>query len=400
MIKAEPAQRGDRGEPLFEFEIHATEGAARTGTLRLPHGEVETPVFMPVGTLAAVKTLTPEEVEALGAQIILANTYHLYLRPGHELVREMGGLHCFQGWQRPILTDSGGFQVFSLAEINTIEEEGVTFRSHIDGSRHLFTPERVMEIERALGADIIMAFDQLPPGQAPRELATEAYQRTLRWLARCRQRFLQLGEEDPEGPRQTLFPIVQGAACPDLRIDSARRTLELGEWKGVAIGGLSVGEPKPVMYEMLEVLEPELPRQLPRYLMGVGYPEDLLAGIARGVDMFDCVAPTRNGRNGAVWVMGEGQVNVKHTRFRSDPGPLDPECGCYTCRSYSRAYLRHLFVAGEHLSLRLLSIHNLHFLVNLGVQARRAIREGEFSRWSQGWLERYQAGRRSEAGAS
>ncbi|MDQ3604786.1 MAG: tRNA guanosine(34) transglycosylase Tgt [Gemmatimonadota bacterium] len=401
MIKAEPAQRGDRGEPLFEFEIHATEGAARTGTLRLPHGEVETPVFMPVGTLAAVKTLTPEEVEALGAQIILANTYHLYLRPGHELVREMGGLHRFQGWQRPILTDSGGFQVFSLAEINTIEEEGVTFRSHIDGSRHLFTPERVMEIERALGADIIMAFDQLPPGQAPRELATEAYQRTLRWLARCRDRFLQLrAEADAEGPRQTLFPIVQGAAYPELRIDSARRTLELGEWDGMAIGGLSVGEPKPVMYEMLEVLEPELPRQLPRYLMGVGYPEDLLAGIARGIDMFDCVAPTRNGRNGAVWVTGEGQVNVKHTRFRSDPGPLDPECGCYTCRSYSRAYLRHLFVAGEHLSLRLLSIHNLHFLVNLGVQARRAIREGEFSRWSRDWLERYRAGRRSEAATS
>ncbi|HEV2132572.1 MAG TPA: tRNA guanosine(34) transglycosylase Tgt [Longimicrobiaceae bacterium] len=388
------------GEPLFEFEIHATEGAARTGTLRLPHGEVETPVFMPVGTLAAVKTLTPEEVEALGAQIILANTYHLYLRPGHELVREMGGLHRFQGWQRPILTDSGGFQVFSLAEINTIEEEGVTFRSHIDGSRHLFTPERVMEIERALGADIIMAFDQLPPGQAPRELATDAYQRTLRWLARCRERFIRLEQEDAEGPRQTLLPIVQGAAFPDLRRDSARRTLELGDWEGIAIGGLSVGEPKPVMYEMLEVLEPELPRRLPRYLMGVGYPEDLLAGIERGVDMFDCVAPTRNGRNGAVWVTGEGQVNVKHTRFRSDPGPLDPECGCYTCRSYSRAYLRHLFVAGEHLSQRLLSIHNLHFLVNLGVQARRAIREGEFSRWSQAWLERYQAGRRGDAATS
>ncbi len=388
------------GETLFDFEIHATEGAARTGTLRLPHGEVETPVFMPVGTLAAVKTLTPKEVEALGAQIILANTYHLYLRPGHELVREMGGLHRFQGWRRPILTDSGGFQVFSLAEISTVEEEGVTFRSHIDGSRHLFTPERVMEIERALGADVIMAFDQCPPGQAPRELATEAYERTLRWLARCRERFLQLTEEAPEGPRQTLFPIVQGAVFPDLRIDSARRTLELGEWDGIAIGGLSVGEPKPLMYEMLEVLEPELPRRLPRYLMGVGYPEDLLAGIARGVDMFDCVAPTRNGRNGAVWVTGEGQVNVKHTRFRDDPGPLDPECGCYTCRSYSRAYLRHLFVAGEHLSLRLLSIHNLHFLVNLAAQARRAIREGEFSRWSCEWLGRYQAGRRSEATAS
>ena len=383
--------------PLFEFRIEATEGAARAGTLTLPHGEVKTPVFMPVGTQATVKTLTPEETEGLGAQIILGNTYHLYLRPGHDLVREMGGLHRFQGWNRPILTDSGGFQVFSLSDINTIEEEGVTFQSHIDGSKHLFTPERVMEIERALGADIIMAFDQCPPGQASRELATEAYQRTLRWLERCRQRFAQLPAEGPEGPTQTLFPIVQGGVHPDLRVASARGTLQAGDWDGIAIGGLSVGEPKPKMHAMLEALQPELPERLPRYLMGVGYPDDLLEAIGRGVDMFDCVAPTRNGRNGAVWIEGEGQANIKGNRFRHDAGPLDPECDCYTCRTYTRAYLRHLFIAGEGLSMRLLSIHNLRFLVRLGERARAAIQAGSFTSWSAEWLARYHGARAAAA---
>ena len=279
------------GDHLFDFRIEAKEGAARAGVLHLPHGEVETPVFMPVGTQAAVKTLTSDEVAVLGAQIILANTYHLYLRPGYEIVREMGGVHRFQQWAGPVLTDSGGFQVFSLAHISTIAEEGVTFQSHIDGSRHLFTPERVMEIQRALGADIIMAFDQCPPGQADHGLATEAMERTLRWLARCRDHFAELERRSPEGPMQTLFPIVQGAVDPELRRASARATLELGDWKGVAIGGLSVGESKAVMYEMLEVLEPELPPALPRYLMGVGYPEDLLEAIGRGVDMFGLRSP-------------------------------------------------------------------------------------------------------------
>jgi queuine tRNA-ribosyltransferase len=358
---------------------------------------VATPVFMPVGTQAAVKTLTTAEVEALGAQIILANTYHLYLRPGHEVVREMGGLHRFQGWSRPMLTDSGGFQVFSLADISTVAEEGVTFRSHIDGSRHLFTPERVMEIERALGADIIMAFDQCPPGQAPRPVAEEAYLRTLRWLERCRTRFAELQREEAE-PRQTLFPIVQGGVFPELRLASARATLEMGEWQGIAVGGLSVGEPKPVMHEMLEVLEPVLPRSLPRYLMGVGYPEDLVEGIARGIDMFDCVAPTRNGRNGAVWVTGEGQINIQGSRFRTDPGPLDPDCGCSTCRTYSRAYLRHLWNAGEPLIQRLLTIHNLQILVELAAEARTAISGGRFEAWRRGWYDRYGARRRSAAG--
>jgi queuine tRNA-ribosyltransferase len=378
---------------LFRFDIEATDGAARAGTLRLPHGDVETPVFMPVGTAATVKTLTPEEVEALGARIILNNAYHLYLRPGHETVRALGGLHRFQNWSGPILTDSGGYQVFSLAEIRTITEEGVTFQSHVDGSRHLFTPERVMEIQRALGADIIMAFDHCPPGQAEKSLAAEAANRTLEWLGRCRTRFEALRREDPEGPSQALFPIVQGSIYPDLRRDAARATLGLGEWSGVAIGGLSVGEPKPAMYEMLDVLEPELPRALPRYLMGVGYPDDLVEAIGRGVDMFDCVAPTRNGRNGSVWTVQEGRLNIKQARHKEDPAPLDAECACYACRTYSRAYLRHLFISGEWLSMRLLTIHNLHYLVTLAAQAREAIREARYASWSAEWLARFRTGR-------
>ncbi len=382
---------------IFDFEILATEGAARTGHFHLPHGVVRTPAFMPVGTQATVKTLTPEEVEGLGAEIILGNTYHLFLRPGHEVVRELGGLHRFMNWKGPILTDSGGYQVFSLAEINEVREDGVVFQSHIDGSRHLFTPERVMEIERALGADVIMAFDQLPPGGAPREVALEAHERTLRWLVRCREHFARL-EAMGEVPAQTLLPIIQGGVFPDLRRDSVRRILEIGEWDGVAIGGLSVGEPKPVMYEVLETLEPELPTAVPRYLMGVGYPDDLLEGIRRGVDLFDCVAPTRNGRNGTAWVEGEGQVNMKAGRHRADPGPLDPECDCYTCRTYTRAYIRHLIVAGEVLGLRLLSLHNLRFLVRLAERAREKIAAGTFDRWSEEWLARYRSARAADKG--
>jgi queuine tRNA-ribosyltransferase len=346
-----------------------------------------------VGTLAAVKTLTTEEVEEVGTEIILNNTYHLYLRPGVEVVAELGGLHRFQGWSRPIVTDSGGFQVFSLSEIRTITDEGVLFRSHIDGSRHLFTPERVMEIERALGADVIMAFDQCPPGQADETLAAEASRRTLEWLARCRHRFDELRAEDPEGPEQTLFPVVQGGVHRKLRIAAARRTRELGNWHGMAIGGLSVGEPKPVTYEILDALEPEMPPEIPRYLMGVGYPDDLVEAIGRGVDMFDCVAPTRNGRNGTVWVREEGQMNIKAARFRIDPGPLDSRCSCYTCSRYSRAYLRHLFVAGEWLSMRLLSLHNIRFLIDLVAEGRQAIRAGGSAEWSRTRLEELRVGR-------
>ncbi|MBI4409388.1 MAG: tRNA guanosine(34) transglycosylase Tgt [Gemmatimonadetes bacterium] len=382
---------------MFEFEVIATDGAARTGRLHLPHGTVQTPAFMPVGTQATVKTLTPEEVQGVGAEIVLANTYHLFLRPGEEVVQELGGLHAFMNWRRPILTDSGGFQVFSLAAINEVREEGVLFQSHIDGSRHLFTPERVMEIQRALGADVVMAFDQVPPGQAERARALEAHERTLRWLARSRERFQAL-QAEPDAPAQTLLPIVQGGTFPELRRDAVRRIGELGEWQGIAIGGLSVGEPKPVMYELLEVLEPELPRAWPRYLMGVGYPDDLLESVARGVDLFDCVAPTRNGRNGTAWVEDEGQINIRSMRYKTDARPVDPACDCAACRTYTRAYLRHLFVAGEVLGLRLLSLHNLRFLVRLAQRARAAIRAGQFAAWSEEWLARYRGAQVLEEG--
>lgn len=381
---------------MFEFEIEKADGQARVGRFRLPHGVVETPAFMPVGTQATVKTLMPEEVESIGAEIILGNTYHLFLRPGHEVVRELGGLHRFMNWERPILTDSGGYQVFSLADINEVREDGVLFQSHIDGTRHLFTPERVMEIQRALGADVVMAFDQLPPGRSTREVAGEAHERTLRWLERCRTHFATLTER--EGPSQTLFPIVQGGVYPDLRRESARRILEIDDWAGFGIGGLSVGEPKPSMYEVLDLLDDELPRDRPRYLMGVGYPDDLLEGIRRGVDLFDCVAPTRNGRNGTVWVEEEGQFNVKAGRFKLDTGPLDPACDCYTCRTYTRAYLRHLYMAGEVLGMRLLSLHNLRFLIRLAERARAAIRAGTFSGWSEDWLARYRSARAANMG--
>ncbi|MBW3553291.1 MAG: tRNA guanosine(34) transglycosylase Tgt [Gemmatimonadetes bacterium] len=377
---------------MFEYTIDAREGAARAGKLALPHGTVETPAFMPVGTQATVKGLSAGEVRGAGAEIMLSNTYHLFLRPGHDVVREMGGLHRFMGWDRPVLTDSGGFQVFSLARLNDVREEGVEFQSHIDGSRHLFTPERVMEIQAALGADVIMAFDECPPGQADRTLAEAAHERTLRWLERSRDAFEALGREGVSRD-QTLLPIIQGSTYTDLRVDAVRRVRELGDWHGIAIGGLSVGEAKPVMWEVLEAVEPELPPDLPRYLMGVGYPDDLLEAIGRGVDMFDCVAPTRNGRNGTAWVEGEGQVNVKGRRFRLDGGPLDPDCDCWTCGNYSRAYLRHLLVAEEMLALRLISLHNVRFLIRLGERARERIRAGEFAGWSEEWLARYRAGR-------
>ncbi|MEN8375826.1 MAG: tRNA guanosine(34) transglycosylase Tgt [Gemmatimonadota bacterium] len=372
------------------FEVSATEGAARSGILHLARGSVRTPAFMPVGTQATVKALTPEEVTAVGADIVLANTYHLYLRPGADIVRDLGGLHTFMRWERPILTDSGGFQVFSLADLAEIDDEGVRFRSHLDGSTHAFTPESVVDIQRALGADVIMAFDQCPPGRVGRSDARAALKRTLRWLERCARRFAETGGHGPN-PHQVLLPIVQGGAYVDLRRENARRVLELGDWSGVAIGGLSVGEPKPVMWEVLEALEPELPGSLPRYLMGVGYPDDLLEAIGRGVDMFDCVAPTRNGRRGTAWVEDEGQVNLRAARFKADGGPLDPACDCYACGRYSRAYIRHLLVAGEWLALRLVSIHNLRFLIRLTERARVHIEAGDYGSWSVDWLERFRA---------
>jgi queuine tRNA-ribosyltransferase len=373
---------------MFHHKLHATEGPARAGTLSTPHGDVSTPAFMPVGTLGTVKGLISEEVEALGAQMVLANTYHLYLRPGHDLVHDLGGLHDFMRWDGPILTDSGGYQVFSLAEIRDIHDDGVNFRSHIDGSKHVFTPESVMEIQRTLGADVIMAFDECPPGGADRATAEGANERTLRWLERCRTRFESL-ENERDVPVQALFPVLQGNVYDDLRRDHARQFQDVGDWLGYGIGGLSVGEAKPDMWRTLELLHEELPEDRPRYLMGVGYPDDLLEAVARGCDLFDCVAPTRNARHGTAWTSEEGQVNLKAARFREDTRPIDPGCDCYTCSRYDRAYLRHLVVASEWLAMRLISIHNLRFVVRLAEESRRRIAEGTFTTWSQDWLGRY-----------
>lgn len=367
------------------FQLEACDGAARAGVLHLSHGSVRTPAFMPVGTQGTVKALSPEELETLGAEIVLANAYHLYLRPGHELVRRHGGLHNFMNWQRPILTDSGGYQVFSLAKINQVSDEGVWFQSHIDGSRHFITPELVIDIEHALGADVIMAFDECPPGRADRETAARAVARTHGWLERCVRRFGQLPSGDGH---QLLLPVLQGGTFPDLRLESLQRARDLGDWPGFGIGGLSVGEPKELMYEILGGISPELPQGGVRYLMGVGYPADLLQAVRLGYDLFDCVAPTRNGRNGTAFT-SMGPVNVKQAAWRDDGSPIEEGCGCWACRSYSRAYIRHLFVAEELLGLRLLSIHNLYYLTDLMSRARAAILEGRFSAWVEGWLERY-----------
>lgn len=380
----------------FSFTLHGTQGEARAGTLHTPHGEVATPAFMPVGTYGTVRGLHPAEVERTGAQVMLGNTYHLHLRPGEEVVRALGGLHAFSHWNRPMLTDSGGFQVFSLEGLRTIAEEGVAFQSHVDGSHRTITPEKSVEIQWALGADIAMQFDHVVPGGADHTLAREGMERSLRWLDRCKARHaeLQSGTTAPQPPgpaalpAQALWPIVQGGTHADLRRASLEGILERGPWTGVAIGGLSVGEPKPVMHAVLEGLAPVLPKGAPRYLMGVGFPQDLLEGIARGVDLFDCVAPTRNGRHGSAWI-STGKVNVRAAIHRLSREPLDPECDCDTCATFSRGYLRHLFVAEEILGLRLVSIHNVRFLVRLGEMARAHILAGTFDGWSREWLRRY-----------
>lgn len=375
---------------LFRFEVSHTDGHARAGVFTTPHGAVQTPQFMPVGTLASVKALDPDDLTRLGATMILANAYHLRLRPGDEMIRTMGGLHRFMHWSGPILTDSGGFQVFSLDGLRTIEEEGVEFRSHLDGSLQQFTPERVMHIERNLGADVIMQFDHVVPGQSPHDLASVAMERSLRWLERCRIAFEALQAEDPLAPTpvQALFPIVQGGIHADLRRASAQAIRNTGDWVGYGIGGLSVGEAKPDMYAMLDVVNGELPTDAPRYLMGVGFPEDLVEGVARGVDLFDCVAPTRMGRTGAFFT-STGRRNIKNAQWRLDPSPLEEGCTCAACSRFSKAYIRHLFVAEEILGLRLLSLHNVHFLVALMRDARAAVQAGTFQGWSRDWLARY-----------
>jgi len=387
----------------FSFEIAASAGAARAGVFSTPHGNVETPAFMPVGTLATVKALDPDDLVEMGATMILGNAYHLHLRPGDEVVREMGGLHRFMRWDRPILTDSGGFQVFSLAQLRTVTEEGVEFQSHVDGSRRFFTPEIVMQIERNLGADVIMQFDHVIPGQSSEVSARDASERSIRWLARCLAELRTLEESQPledtpreefpaDNPRnhQALFPIVQGGIHAHLRQEAAQAIRSMNDWKGFGIGGLSVGEEKEAMYEMIEVVEDVLPPTHPRYLMGVGFPEDLIEAIVRGIDLFDCVAPTRMGRNGAAFTR-DGRINIKRTEYRTDPRPLDPECDCTCCTRFTRAYVRHLFVSDEILGLRLLSLHNVHFLLSLGRAARQGILNGDIDAWARDWLSRYRS---------
>ncbi|HOV60945.1 MAG TPA: tRNA guanosine(34) transglycosylase Tgt [Candidatus Hydrogenedentes bacterium] len=356
----------------FEIEARDPACAARTGRLVLPHGTVETPVFMPVGTQASVKALSSEDLLELDASIILSNAYHLYLRPGPDILREAGGIHRFMNWPRPVLTDSGGFQVFSLSSFMKITDEGVHFRSHIDGSRHFFSPETAVDVQAAIGADIIMCLDECPPWPVERERAVQAVERTLRWAERCRNHWMNTVDQ----ARQGLFGIAQGSVFEEVRKECARRLAEM-DFPGYAIGGVSVGETKELMEQAVACTAPELPEAAPRYLMGVGAPDDVVMAIAYGVDMFDCVMPTRNARNGTLFTT-MGRVNIKNAAHARNFGPLDPGCGCPVCRRYSAAYLHHLFKSGEILALRLNTLHNLHFMVQLTSRAREAIRSGQF----------------------
>ena len=373
---------------VFAFTVSASSGAARTGTLRLPHGLIETPVFMPVGTQGTVRALSPKDLKAAGASLVLANTYHLHVRPGEQVIEKLGGLHRFMAWDRPLLTDSGGFQVFSLEGFRRVSEDGAEFQSHVDGGRRTLTPERATEIQWTLGADIAMAFDHVVPGGADETVARDSMERTLRWLERCVRRHEELASAALPPCRQTLWPILQGGVHLALREEGLRRICDRRPWTGLAIGGLSVGEEKPVMYEVLEALEPRLPPGSPRYLMGVGFPEDLVAAVERGVDLFDCVAPTRNGRNGSAFTP-DGPVNIRNAEHREDPRPLDETCDCEACTTFSRGYLRHLFMAEELLGLRLLSLHNVRYLIRLAAEMRAAIRRNAFGPWAVDWRRRY-----------
>ena len=369
----------------FELQHTDTQTNARAGKITTDHGIIETPIFMPVGTVAAVKAVHMREVkEDIQAQIILGNTYHLYLRPGLEILEQAGGLHKFNGWDRPILTDSGGFQVFSLSGTRKLKEEGVTFRSHIDGSKHLFTPENVVDTQRTIGADIIMAFDECTPGTADYNYAKQSMERTHRWLERGLKHFDET--EGKYGYSQTFFPIVQGCVYPDLRRQSAE-FVKAQNREGYAIGGLAVGEPTEKMYEMIEVVNDILPTDKPRYLMGVGTPANILEGIARGVDMFDCVMPTRNGRNGMLFTRN-GIMNMKNKKWANDFSPIDPESDCFVDQQYTKAYLRHLFVADELLAMQIASVHNLAFYLWLVKEARRQIIAGTFAPWKEVMVKR------------
>jgi queuine tRNA-ribosyltransferase len=366
---------------VFAFQVTHTDGGARRGRMMTAHGEVETPAFMPVGTQGAVKGITHRDLETLGAEILLSNTYHLYLRPGDDLIARRGGLHRFIGWTRPILTDSGGYQVFSLAARRTIDEQGAHFRSHLDGSAHSLTPEKATDIQAQLGSDIAMVLDECLAHPADAAATRASMERTLRWAGRARDRFLALRGGNAPGvrvcnPGQAQFGIVQGGVFPELREESARKTVEMG-FEAYAIGGLSVGEPTDVMYATVSHTTPCLPADRPRYLMGTGTPQDLVESVARGIDLFDCVLPTRNARNGQLFT-SEGRINIKNARYAEDDRPPDPACGCYTCRTCSRAYLRHLYVAGEINASTLNTLHNLHFYLDTLGRIRDAIAFGRF----------------------
>ncbi len=360
--------------PRFAFSIAATDGAARTGTIRMKRGDIRTPAFMPVGTAATVKALRPAEVRAAGADIILGNTYHLMLRPGAERMHRLGGLHRFMGWDRPILTDSGGYQVMSLSALTKQSEEGVAFKSHLDGSRHMLTPERSMEIQRLLGSDIVMAFDECPPADVTRDRALASMERSMRWARRSRDGFDAGGDH---ADRAALFGIQQGSLDPELRLQSAQALVDIG-FDGYAIGGLAVGEGQAAMFGVLDYAPGQLPHDKPRYLMGVGKPDDLVGAVERGVDMFDCVLPTRSGRNGQAFTWS-GPFNIRNAKFAEDQAPLDGRCGCPVCTTWSRAYLHHLVKSGEMLGAMLMTQHNIHFYQALMAAMRNAIGEGRFA---------------------
>ena len=376
--------------PDFAFEVIAEDRqtGARAGLLHTPHGAIETPIFMPVGTQATVKTLTQQDLLELNAQIILGNAYHLYLRPGHELIDRAGGLHGFMNWPRPILTDSGGYQVFSLSQLNKIQEEGVRFQSHLDGSYHLFAPERVMEIEHSLGADIIMAFDECTPYPCTEQYARDSMELTLRWTSRCLERHQELSTERTHRPPQALFGIVQGSIYPELRAHCAQ-ALAAMDLPGYAIGGLAVGEPRTRMFEIIDAILPHLPTAKPRYLMGVGLPNDLVDAVSVGIDMFDCVIPTRNARNGMCFTR-QGKLRLRNASLAEDFSPLDPTCPCKTCKNYSRAYLRHLLHSKETLGLHLATYHNIHFFLQLMREMRQSIIDGNFTTWQSSFSSTYQ----------
>jgi len=379
----------------FEFRIVKRDknSKARVGVIKTPHGEVNTPIFMPVGTQASVKTLSSEDLKEIGAEMILGNTYHLYLRPGEQLVEKAGGLHKFMNWDRPILTDSGGFQVFSLNSLTKTSEQGVRFQSHLDGSYHLFTPEKVVEIQHALGADIIMVLDEPVFYPCSMEQAKRANQLTLNWAKRCKEAHKEL-EDKGFKHKQALFGIIQGSTYPELRKNSASALMKL-DFPGYAIGGLSLGEPKSTTFEMVDLCVSYIPEQKPRYLMGVGTPEDMVEAISQGIDMFDCVLPTRNARNASLFTR-LGKLIIKNSEYADDFSPIDSECGCSTCRNYSRAYLRHLFNTGEVSALRLATIHSLYFYMDLMKMAKDAILKNRFLEWKMEFLKKYHSNEKDE----